>query len=84
MVSKAAQGIGSPGSMRGGAGSLEGQEIMNLLGGPVKQTAYMCRCGRLACSLCWAGPWMGTGLSPAEGPGDCPVVRARWLKTTHL
>lgn len=41
MVSKAAQGIEAQGSMRGGVGSLEGQEIMNLLGGPVKQTAYM-------------------------------------------
>lgn len=60
--------------MRGGVGSLEGQEIMNPLGGLVKQRAYMCKCGRLTCSLCWAGPWMGTGLSSTEGPGDCPLV----------
>ena len=74
-VSKAAQAIRSPGSMRGGVGSLEGHEIMNALGGLVKQRAYMCGCGRLACSVCWAGPWVGTGLSPTEGPGGCPVVR---------
>lgn len=27
---------------------------------------------------------MGTGLSPAEGPGDCPVVRARWVENHTL
>ena len=60
--------------MRGRVGSLEGQEIMNPLVGLLKQRAYMCKCGRLACSLCWAGPWMGIGLSPTEGPGDSPLV----------
>ena len=38
-VSKAVQAIRSPGSMRGGVGSLEGQEIMYPLVGLLKQRA---------------------------------------------